>query len=322
MVKAKKYSETTNNQIYQQGLLTFKLSDGKYKLKPSLTLDNTDIEIQIKPIDLVVDSKQIYKPIYVEHKELGEYFSLVNFQNSILFSANKYDMLIPCYDSSISQIHIKVTQNDKNIIEQNLVDKIELDEKFTKKNNDIVLLNKSHNKKLNYFFINNIGKALIEGEIKIQILLKDLNISYTSNVLWKDKPNSLHNVEEAIEFLSLIGYKRSADSLLNFPENKQYAALYGFWKNLDTDTSSAYSDIFNEFYTRIDFINREFNSLGKNDGMDTDRGKVYLIFGKPDSIERKFNNVYDVLEIWDYKSINKKIFFSDKTGTGKFERIK
>ena len=53
-----------------------------------------------------------------------------------------------------------------------------------------------------------------------------------------------------------------------------------------------------------------------------DRGKTYLIYGEPDKIERTYSDVYNVLEVWIYNSMNEKIYFSDKTGTGKFERIK
>jgi len=73
---------------------------------------------------------------------------------------------------------------------------------------------------------------------------------------------------------------------------------------------------------KIDFAKEEFNSLSKDDGLDTDRGKTYILYGEPDKIERTYSDIFNVLEVWIYNSMNEKIYFSDKTGTGKFIRIK
>jgi GWxTD domain-containing protein len=321
-VKSNNYNETTNAQIYKQGILSFQLRAGNYKLKPSLILDNTELEIYTRAMDLHVDSTQIYKPIYVAFNESTKDYSLINFQNSILFSSNSHDMLIPVHNKAVDKIYVKLKQNDKTIIDQSITKKVELNNHFFESNNGNIILNNEKEVKYQFFLIKNIGKKLTEGKAEIQIKINDMNLTFTSNVFWKNKPKSLQDVEQAIEYLSLVGYKHSADSLLNLPDDKQYKALYGFWKKIDADSSRSYSDVFNEYYSRIDFIKNEFNSLGKNDAMETDRGKTYLVFGKPDKIERKFNDVYDVLEIWEYKSIEKIIYFSDKTGTGKFERIK
>nr|MDA3862136.1 GWxTD domain-containing protein [Melioribacteraceae bacterium] len=142
------------------------------------------------------------------------------------------------------------------------------------------------------------------------------------SVLWYDKPKSLENTEQAIEYLETIGFKHSADSLLDFSDDEEYQALFHFWKEFDDDSSTSFNPVFKEFYSRIDFVRNEYNTLGKSDGADTDRGRTYIVYGKPDNIERTFKDVYDVIEIWEYKLISEKIYFSDKTGTGKFERIK
>jgi len=116
--------------------------------------------------------------------------------------------------------------------------------------------------------------------------------------------------------------QEKADSLLNLTEEKEYNALYNFWKKYDDDTLTEFNSVFDQFYSRIDYVKKEFNSVGKKDAIETDRGKTYINFGKPDNIIRTFNEVNDVIEVWEYNALNKKIYFSDKTGTGKFERIK
>ncbi len=318
---SKDYESTMSDDVYEQGLFSFNLKSGRYKLKPSLIIDNTDLEIQIKPIELVVDSSQIYKPIYVEVKKTKENFDryyLINFQNSILFSDEMYDLLVPSYNFN-DEINVQISQNNKIVYDQIISDTIYLGDIFEEKNYGIEI---SNNAELMYYRIKNVNKNLLEGNVDIKIVVNESKYNFNSIVFWKNKPKSLRDVDQAIDYLNLIGFNKSADSLNNYSDNQKYNALYNFWKKFDDDSSKTYSNVFSEFYSRIDYVKKEFNTLGKNDGIDTDRGRTYLVFGKPDEIERKFNDTFDIIEIWKYNSVGEKIYFSDKTGTGKFERIK
>ena len=167
-----------------------------------------------------------------------------------------------------------------------------------------------------------MNKNLIEGDARIHISSESIQLEFDTKVFWNDKPRSLFNSEYAIEAINLIGYNSVADSLLDISDDEQYQALFNFWSRFDDDKSNSFNEVFDEYYSRIDFVNKEYNSLNKNDGLKNDRGKTYLIYGEPDKIERTYSDVYNVLEVWIYNSMNEKIYFSDKTGTGKFERIK
>lgn len=74
-----------------------------------------------------------------------------------------------------------------------------------------------------------------------------------------------------------------------------------------------------EFYRRADYASNEFRSVSQTDGALTDRGKVYLIYGKPDSIERSFSKDGRAIEIWTYNSNrNLKFTFFDENKNGSF----
>ncbi len=53
----------------------------------------------------------------------------------------------------------------------------------------------------------------------------------------------------------------------------------------------------------------------------TDRGRVYIRFGKPDKIERTSNEEGNVVETWTYSKQDMKFVFVDKKGTGSFTLI-
>ena len=319
------YSETLSENIYSEGVTSLNITKGKYIIKPSIILNNTAIEARIKPIDLLVDSTQIYAPIFV--KDVSQFcdslkYQLVNFQNSIPFSDEQYHMLIPSFSENEKSIYIEITQQNKSIIKTKINDYIYLNEKFESCNGKLIINKNSNLPFVKFFRVNLVNQKLDEGDVKLKVEVDSKNLEFQFQVLWFEKPISLFNIEEAIKHLKIIGLNTKADSLLNYPDEEQYDVLYNFWAKYDDDTTTAFNSVFTEFYSRIDFVKREFNSLGKKDALETDRGKTYINYGKPDKIIRTFNEIYDVIEVWEYIELNEKFYFSDKTGTGKFERMK
>jgi GWxTD domain-containing protein len=324
-VSAKTYANTINENLYHDGLISFEIKEGNYLIKPSIILNNTAIEARIKPIKFVVDSNQINMPIFVKSEKPScnnAKYQLVNFQNSLPFSNSKFDMLIPIYQEINNKIRVEILQNEKQIFDKEITEYKLLNPNITVCNGKIVLNNNSNSPLIKFYKVSFVNQKLIEGEFEVKLKIGDENINFTAPVVWYDKPRSLLDTKKAIEYLEIIGFKQQADSLLDFSEEDEYKVLFDYWRKLDDDSTTSFNTIFDEFYRRIDYVKNQFNSLGENDGVDTDRGKIYVFYGKPDNIERTFNDINNVIEIWEYKSINKKIYFSDKTGTGKFKRIK
>ncbi len=319
------YSNTKNEKLYHEGVISFPIDDGEFSIKPSITLNNTGIEARIKPIKFLVDSSQTAKPIFVKNTKVkcnSVKYELVNFQNSLPFSEIEYAMLLPIDVENEEKISIIISQQNKIIFEKEIIDFEYLNPNITNCENKILLGSNSKLPLLKFAKLNFINRKLVEGMFEIELRIGEKIQKFQSPVLWSDKPKSLDNIEDAIEYLEIIGLENSADSLFDFSEDEEYQVLFDFWKRFDADTSTTFNSVFSEFYSRIDIVKNEFNSLGKKDALKTDRGRTYIFYGKPSSIERTFNDVYDIIEIWDYKELNEKIYFSDKTGTGKFERIK
>lgn len=56
-----------------------------------------------------------------------------------------------------------------------------------------------------------------------------------------------------------------------------------FWRKRDPNPETRENEARTEFYSRVAFVNRWFSEKsGKNRGLDSDRGKVYLYLGPPD----------------------------------------
>ena len=73
-----------------------------------------------------------------------------------------------------------------------------------------------------------------------------------------------------------------------------------------------------EFYTRVDYTLKNFGSITGVKGVESDRGKIFVKFGKPNKIERSSNLQGKVVETWIYDKLQRKFVFVDKDGTGEF----
>jgi GWxTD domain-containing protein len=325
-VTTDKYNNTLNNNAYSEGIVSFDITEGKYLIKPVILLKNTDIEAKLLPFTISVDSTNIYQPYFIKNKiplcKEGK-FVLENLQNSIPFTEYKVNMLIPLYNNNKAQnIKVLFIQDNRIIIEQKEFKHEILNTEPHICGNEIILSKFNNKSKTKFIKIESINSKLYEGNVNIVIEINEKKFSFPVSVIWDNKPITLSNTETATEYLEILGLSDVADDILNFPEDKRYNALFNYWKKFDDDTTTVFNPALEEFYTRIDYVITHFNSVGKHDGIETDRGKMYVIYGKPDNVERKYSNVYNIMEIWEYKSIDKKIYFSDKTGTGNFKRIK
>jgi len=318
------YERTKEAKLFLEGVASFSIEAGDYRIHPAILIGNTDIDFKSKPLRLLVDSNQVSRPLVVYSGAScdSSNIKLANFQNSIPFSKNEYDLLIPIYSDKELSLNVEIKQDDKIIIDKKITEYELLNNELSECGNQIIITDNNNSEFVKYFRLKFVNRNLIEGNAKIFIKSEDFESEFDINVFWNEKPKSLFNSEDAIEAMILIGQRDIADSLLDIFEDEQYQALFNFWSKFDDDNSTSFNEVFYEYYSRIDFVKEEYNSLGKNDGLDTDRGKTYLIYGEPDKIERTYSEVYNVLEVWIYNSLHEKIYFSDKTGTGNFERIK
>lgn len=93
-------------------------------------------------------------------------------------------------------------------------------------------------------------------------------------------------------------------------------ALFEFWSSRDEDKTTPVNETKIEYFNRISFANNQYKT-GFREGWKTDRGRVYVIYGKPDEVERHANET-DVkpYEVWYYNSIQGGVqfIFGDRTG--------
>jgi GWxTD domain-containing protein len=132
----------------------------------------------------------------------------------------------------------------------------------------------------------------------------------------------------------ITGDERKAFKALKTDEERENF-IETFWRRRDPDPDTEENEYREEYYERIAYANEHYAS--GIPGWKTDRGKIYITFGKPDSVEsHPSGGAYDrpsyegggstttyPFEIWFYRHLDNvgdgiEIEFVDPTGTGEY----
>lgn len=99
--------------------------------------------------------------------------------------------------------------------------------------------------------------------------------------------------------------------------------LYKFWKKRDQDPGTAENEFYNEYMNRVRTSEQKFGTINRS-GVKTDRGRVYIIYGEPDEIDRYPNDIdKKPYEIWQYNQLEGGVIFvfGDVTGFSNYELL-
>lgn len=321
-VVAPDYEMTNSPAEYCQGLIKLSLEKGKYTILPTVHDLNTDIEHNFRKIDL--DLNKPVKDILLEPVVVSldnNQITLANYEGAIPFSRKSYDLIIPVRDTLLNSLQVELLSEDS------LVRKTEVKESFVSgldfrmDKNSVSVVKEKNAVPTRNFIIRDVNKALREGGSRIKI-------SYGSNheetktfvkwVRWIDRPLSLMNAEFALKMLKYVASENDIDEIKNNSGSQLMSAIWKYWRKFDPTPETAFNELMEEYYQRVDYALNNFSIVAAHNGAETDRGRIYIKYGKPLAVERSYNNTKEVVEIWNYSNPDRKFVFSDKTGLGNF----
>lgn len=97
-------------------------------------------------------------------------------------------------------------------------------------------------------------------------------------------------------------------------------ALFDFWGRRDEDKNTLVNEMKEEHFKRVGYANINYRN-GAKEGWKTDRGRVYVMYGMPDEIERHANEIdTKPYEIWMYHSLQGGVefIFGDRSGFSEY----
>jgi GWxTD domain-containing protein len=137
-------------------------------------------------------------------------------------------------------------------------------------------------------------------------------------VIWPNRPMSLTDWDMATEALRYIATPEEMESIQSSPSTTGLQSFRAFWKKKDPDTTSAYNEVMVEYYRRVDEANRRYSTTKELDGYKTDRGRIFVLFGPPTSVDRSLLPNRPPREIWTYQNLRKQFLFVEQNKSGNY----
>lgn len=110
------------------------------------------------------------------------------------------------------------------------------------------------------------------------------------------------------EYIATEAEKTQWQKLTDVAAKRKF--LSSFWEKRDPDKYSSMNEVKNAYYDRVAYTNKNFGNISRKEGWKTDRGRVYLMYGVPDEIERFQNEYYSKpYEIWHYRKMEGGVIF-------------
>ncbi|CUS96296.1 GWxTD domain-containing protein [Candidatus Chrysopegis kryptomonas] len=340
------YEETNSKDIYTQGNFRFDLKPGNYRL--TLIIEDEQSN-QILKRERNITLKQM-KPnsfetsdltIIQEKIENGDTIILIptNIGNRVNFGKG-FTAYIQFTDKpdevEYTLIYFPEFGRKKELIKEKIdPEKIKNNRQFLFRENPgdtIFTYLLVPSKPQNYYslFIPVKGDSLDLGEYEISLSVKFIDtlgkeISKTFSkkftVEWIDMPFSLQNLDYAIDILEYIATPDEMAKLRFGSPQARLIKFKEFWAKKDPTPNTIYNELMAEYYRRVDYAILNFATMRERDGARTDRGKVYIIYGQPTKIERKYIPGKPTEEIWYYEPIRRKFVFVDQYGSFKLTSV-
>lgn len=312
---------------FVQNLFTYQLPSGRYRIVFKIE----DKESRRQFVDdkkqiIIPKAKEMLSSLIPVQKQNGNEYSLFNLAGDVYFSQNYGFVLVSKKKFSTVTYSLKklqIDEDEKENIETNVPATLEVFENktvsasLTDRSIESAFIERSNS---NAYYIPLNGSQLRQGRYEMEFTFPDsTKLRTTFGARWLDMPTSLSDLDIATEPIQFIVTKDEYSELRRGGRETRIKKFDEFWKKKDMTPESAYNEVMHEFYRRVDFAFTAFRTYREMNGAISDRGKIYILYGKPSSTERMLNPGGAPKEIWKYSSLNKTFTFEDPSKQGNYK---
>lgn len=208
---------------------------------------------------------------------------------------------------------------------------------------------------LKYELLDNEGKSLFDHSLRLfapePILYTSVPIPFarlsigTTRLKVAVEQNS-EKVEAVLPIYANVGFSPKQgqnlttliDPMRYIMEGKDWQALKGagpeerlkifreFWGARQPLKSAPRKDneenpLLAEFFLRVEEVNWRF-AWGGQEGWRTDRGRIFIIYGEPDNVQRQQNQYGQItFEVWTYSELGRRFVFQEYNNDGDFRLV-
>lgn len=141
------------------------------------------------------------------------------------------------------------------------------------------------------------------------------------SIRWFAMPLSLRYFESAMDPMEYLLGPDEFRRLRRSSASEQRAYFNAFWKARDNTPGTAVNEVQAEYYRRVDYARKTFNTLKTENGARSERGKAYILYGPPERIERTLLASSAPQEVWSYPALDRKLTFVDRGKTGDYTLV-
>lgn len=126
---------------------------------------------------------------------------------------------------------------------------------------------------------------------------------------------------ERVKQLVYIATSKEMEQLQNARVEKREELWNDFWRKRDPTSGDEVNEFRDEYFDRVNYTEEHF-STGLTEGWKSDRGKIYIILGPPDYVERyPFEMEREAYQIWYYYDRGYRLVFVERYNLGEYELI-
>jgi GWxTD domain-containing protein len=129
-----------------------------------------------------------------------------------------------------------------------------------------------------------------------------------------------HFFRETLDVLTYIAEQEEVEALRMAPPPERRDLWDAFWRRRDPTPESARNEFKEDFFDRLRYANAQFS--GVRPGWRTDRGRIYIRYGEPDTVDRRpVQANAPPTEVWNYDRLGLRFVFIDRTGYGEYTLV-
>jgi len=165
-------------------------------------------------------------------------------------------------------------------------------------------------------------KDINRKDLKVQVSVNQKNSTKSRSLGFRFRnsfmPDSITNIDLALSQMNYILTSDERKELKKLKQSDKENFFKKAWARRDPKPDTKVNELMDEYYGRVSFTEENF-SRGTSGGWRSDMGMIFILFGKPDDIQRytSMQNNYSY-ETWYYFSIGQEFAFVDDYGFGDY----
>jgi GWxTD domain-containing protein len=154
------------------------------------------------------------------------------------------------------------------------------------------------------------AERLVPGTYELSLLRARTadTIKRSFRVVWEDMPLILSDPETAVDAMYYILSDKEYDLMKTGNSKDISKKLLEYWKAKDPTKDTPFNEAMAEYFSRVEYAYSNFRTLAAKNGYKTDRGKIYILYGPPTSVNKTLGDKMNT-EIWKYDRLKKDFVF-------------